>query len=373
MKIGIDAKWYFSGPISGRLLLQNVLPELFNLHPEIEWHIFLNAKEKNLSFPFRKENIKTHYIWAGFNMLSNLFVLPGYARHLDLDAVVFQTFSPSGKSFSSIAFIHDVLFHTHPKYFTWTERLYFKPLKWTAPKADRIITTTEYVKNELTRFGYAKNKEQITLAPSGVTGIFKPLHLHEQELLKKTKEKFCLPDSYLLFVGRLNVRKNIENLIRSLDLVADEKISLIIVGEESWKLPKLKNLLHAPQLRSRIQFTGPVTNDELACIYAMAKIFCFPSFAEGFGLPPLEAMASGIPVVVSNNTSIPEVCGEEALYVDPKDPKTIAEKINELLKDEHLYREKKQQGLERAKMFTWKKTAQAISKTIYEVIKKDSL
>jgi glycosyltransferase involved in cell wall biosynthesis len=232
------------------------------------------------------------------------------------------------------------------------------------PKADRIITTTEFVRNELVKFGYAKNKEQVALAPSGVTDIFKPLEFHDKELLKKVKEKFDLPDSYVLFVGRLNARKNIENLVRSFHLLHDKKISLLIVGEKSWKLPKMKKLLNDRQLRSRIQFTGAVSNEELASIYAMAKIFCFPSFAEGFGVPPLEAMASGIPVVASKTTAMPEVCGDSVLYISPIDPKTIANEINMVLESEFIYQQMRLAGLKWSKKYTWKRTAQGIMKVI---------
>ncbi|HET9826366.1 MAG TPA: hypothetical protein VFP87_13595, partial [Chitinophagaceae bacterium] len=142
MKIGIDAKWLFRGQISGKVFTENLLPELLALGPDIEWHIFLDKKDKNFAVPFGREKVNVHYVWARFNMLSNLFVLPNYAKALALDAVLFQTFSPHSKSFKSIVFIHDVLFKNYPQYFTWKERLYFKPLKWTIPLADKIITST---------------------------------------------------------------------------------------------------------------------------------------------------------------------------------------------------------------------------------------
>jgi glycosyltransferase involved in cell wall biosynthesis len=368
MKIGIDAKWFFTGNISGRLFIQNVLPELFFLHPEIEWHIFLNAKEKKFDLPFRKENVNIHYIWAGINMLSNLFVLPKCANRLNLDAVLFQTFSPKGKYFRSVVFIHDVLFNKYPEYFTWKERLYFKPLKWTSPSADRIITTTEYVKNDLVRFRYAKKNQPIDLAPSGVTNIFKPLSFHNKEFLKKIKLKYNLPDSYLLFAGRLNARKNIENLIESLHFLNDKNICLVIVGKKNRKVSQLTQYISNKEITSKIYFTDSVSDDELSIIYAMAKIFCFPSFAEGFGLPPLEAMASGIPVIVSNTTSMPEVCGKAALYADPHDPKSIAEKINELLENRLLYEQKLQEGIEWSKNYTWRRTAKGIMNSIFAAL-----
>ena len=369
MKIGIDAKWLFTGHISGKLFIQNILPELFALHPEIEWHIFLDKRNKDVTLPFKDDNIKIHYIWAKFNMVSNLFILPGHAKRLQLDAVLFQTFLMKTGTFKSIVFIHDILFKNYPQFFTWKERLYFKPLKWTTASADRVITTTEFVKKELIRFQYTKPHQPIDIAPSGVTNIFKPHYQHDPAFLQHVKEKYKLPQVYLLFAGRLNARKNIRGLIRSLKFLDDKNISLVIVGEENWKAPEINEFLSQKEMRQRIILTGFVNDDELAAIYAMAKAFCFPSFAEGFGLPPLEAMASGIPVIVSDTTAMPEVCNHAALFIDPGNPKNIAEKINSLLKNETLYEEKKREGLEWSRQFTWKRTAEGIMQSVLSAVK----
>jgi len=369
MKIGIDAKWLFTGHISGKLFIQNILPELFALHPEIEWHIFLDKRNKDVTLPFKDDNIKIHYIWAKFNMVSNLFILPGHAKRLQLDAVLFQTFLMKTGTFKSIVFIHDILFKNYPQFFTWKERLYFKPLKWTTASADRVITTTEFVKKELIRFQYTKPHQPIDIAPSGVTNIFKPHYEHDPAFLQHVKEKYKLPQVYLLFAGRLNARKNIRGLIKSLKFLDDKNITLVIVGEENWKAPEINEFLSQKEMRKRIILTGFVNDDELAAIYAMAKAFCFPSFAEGFGLPPLEAMASGIPVIVSDTTAMPEVCNHAALFIDPGNPKNIAEKINSLLKNETLYEEKKREGLEWSRQFTWKRTAEGIMQSVLSAVK----
>jgi glycosyltransferase involved in cell wall biosynthesis len=369
MKVGIDAKWLFTGHISGKLFIQNILPELFVLHPEIEWHVFLDRRNKNLTLPFRNEKIKIHYIWAKVNMVSNLIILPGYAKRLQLDAVLFQTFFMRKGRFKSIVFIHDILFKNYPQFFTWKERLYFKPLKWLTSSADRVITTTQFVKNELIRFRFTKPHQPIDLAPSGVTDIFKPYCKHDPAFLRLVKEKYRLPEFYLLFAGRLNARKNIRGLMKSLRFLDDKNIPLVIVGEENWKAPGISELLAQKEIKERIIFTGFVTDDELAAIYAMAKAFCFPSFAEGFGLPPLEAMASGIPVIVSDTTSMPEVCSHAALFADPGNPKNIAEKINSLLKNNALYDQKKNEGLEWSRQYTWKRTAEGVMQSILSAIK----
>jgi len=370
MKIGIDAKWLFRGQISGKVFTQNVLPELFKLHPEIEWHIFLDKKDKDFSLPFGKETAQVHYVWAKFNMLSNLFVLPSYAKQLKLDAVLFQTFSPKGKTFRSIVFIHDVLFKEYPEHFTWKERLYFKPLKWTIVLADRIVTTTEYVSSELQRLHFTKTLQQIDIVPLGVKDVFRSRHQRSADLLKAVRQKHNLPEEYILFVGRLNSRKNIQGVISALPFLDNKTIGLVIAGDRSWKKAPIRHLTTDKALKQRVIFTGPVTDDELAGFYAMAKVFCFPSFAEGFGLPPLEAMASGVPAIVSNNTAMPEVCDNAALFIDPHDPRTIAEKLNHLLQNDVLYNQKVAEGLQWSSQYSWRRTAAGIMKSIFAALDK---
>jgi glycosyltransferase involved in cell wall biosynthesis len=148
----------------------------------------------------------------------------------------------------------------------------------------------------------------------------------------------------------------------------NDNISLVVVGKQDWKLSSGKEMYADAALKSKIHLIGTVPDNELACIYALATIFCFPSFAEGFGLPPLEAMASGIPVVVSNTTSMPEVCSDVALFVNPHDPEDIAEKINHLLRNTILYEEKRKEGLKWSSQYTWKRTAEGIMKSIFTAI-----
>lgn len=364
MRIAIDAKWYFRGPISGRTILRNLLPQLFDLHPEFHWIIFLDKKDRNQEFPFNQENVTIEYVWAGYNLISNVFILPIKYRRLKPDIIVFQTFPSFYKTLPSITFIHDVLFRDYPQFFTWKERLYFVPLKWLAKKADRVIVTTKFVAHDLIKKNYIQDSKKIDIIPLGVNKDFKPSHQIAKELSNAIKNKYDLPERYLLYVGRLNVRKNIENLLRAIPLLKDETIKLVIVGEADWKTPDLESLLSTEKLTERIIITGRVSDEELSVIYALSYIFCFPSFAEGFGLPPLEAMACGVPVIISNTTSLPEVCGNAGVYIDPTDPTSIAEAIDTLIANENFYLTKKAQGISRAKQFTWENMAQQFLDTI---------
>ncbi len=371
MRIGIDAKWYFNGPVSTRVMLRNLLPQLFNSYQQHQWYIFLDQKDRDKDFPFKFANIHTVYLPVPTNMFSNLFIVPRHARRLQLDTVVFQTFPGIPKGFSSISFIHDILFKRFPRYFTWQEKLYFLPLSFFTRRASRVVATTDFVKQELLAYRFVQSATSVDLVPLGVNAEFKPLEKQDENLAKKIRAKYNLPAHFILFVGRLNVRKNIESLVLALPMLHDKSIQLVIAGKEDWKKSGFMNLIETSVIRNRICITGPVSDDEIAVLFAMAKVFCFPSFAEGFGLPPLEAMASGVPVVVSNTTALPEICGNAAIYIDPHQPESIAEGINELLENIAVHNRIRNEGLQQAANFTWGRTADRLMESIVNSVKKE--
>jgi glycosyltransferase involved in cell wall biosynthesis len=369
MRIGIDAKWFFRGPVSTRVVLQNLLPELFTLYPEHEWIVFLDKKDKQVPLPFDSCNVKPIYLWAEINFISNVFLLAGKLKPLRLDVMVYQTFPALVHKIPTISFIHDVLFREFSQFFTLKERLYFFPMSWLARnRSDRLVATTKYVASGLLKYHYTNSKSRIDLVPLAVSNAYKPVEYHNPQKLKEVKEKYGLPDQFLLFVGRLNVRKNIENLLKAILLIRDTQIQLVIVGKADWKSPDLKAILSKPELKQRIILTGAITDEELILTYSLARIFCFPSFAEGFGLPPLESMASGVPVIVSASTAMPEVCGDGALYIDPNKPECIAQAVDELLGDGESYDRQRNKGIQRAKTFTWTHSAKSLMESISNAV-----
>ncbi|MDZ4716533.1 MAG: glycosyltransferase family 1 protein [Cytophagales bacterium] len=359
MKIGIDAKWYFEGPPSGKRVVRGLWHAMLDLDDDHEYFIFLNRRHRHREFPVGKKRVTKCYVWAGNNLLSNVFVLPWYSYADKLDAILYQNFvSPFGRDYR-VAYIHDVLFLSNPEYYTIVERIYFAPLKLLTYTAHAIVTVSVEEKKRLLRFKFSSNPDKITVAHHGVDSGFRPRELHEPEAILRVKQKFGLPERFLLFVGRLNLRKNIDNLLRALPLVQDKSIPLVIVGADDWRKSDHQNTIQQLGIADRVIFTGAVFED-LDIIYSLATLFCFPSHAESFGLPPLEAMASGVPVVVSGTTSLPEVCGEAGTYVNPDDPVQIGGAIDNLLSNAQLYDEKVRLGLRQAEKFNWRKSAEAV-------------
>src|SRR5882724_1961501 len=243
MRIGIDAKSLYTGPVSTRIVLQNLLPELFRLYPEIEWIVFLDKKDNARELPFSDKNLQIEYVWAGINQLANLFILPRYYRRLKVDLVVYQTFPALTPGTASIAFIHDVLFRDFPQFFTWKERLYFATLAFLTRRASRVTATTGYVAKNLKKYNHVKDQSLIDIVPLGVSSVFKPREEQDPAFLDNIKNQLSLPSRYILFVGRLNVRKNVENLLKALPLIKDEDTPLLVVGKADWKTPDLDILL----------------------------------------------------------------------------------------------------------------------------------
>ena len=369
MRIGVDAKWYFEGPPSGKRVVKNLVDEILKTDTTDEFVIFLNAKHKHLPFPDHRSNIILCYIWAGNNFLSNLFVVPFYSKHYRVGAVLYQNFISIFDRSNRIAYIHDVLFLSNPEYYTIYERLYFAPLKFLTRRSDLIVTVSQEEKERLLHYGFSDSRDKIIVAYHGVDDSFHPLKDYKESDVQKIKQTFLLPDSFLLYVGRLNLRKNIDNLLRAIPLIQHQTIPLVIVGADDWKKSNHAVIIKSLGIEDRVQFKGAIYKD-LGIVYSMATIFCFPSYAESFGLPPLEAMACGVPVIVSNTTSLPEICGDAGNYITPDKPEEIAQAIDRLLNDMELYHKKISLGLEQAKKFTWYSSVSVILEGIRSITKK---
>jgi glycosyltransferase involved in cell wall biosynthesis len=370
MRIGIDAKWFFEGPASGRVVVRNLVEHLIEITSDDDLYIFLDKRSQDLEFPYRRPHVHLVYVWGGVNMLSNIVVVPFCARDLHLDILIFQNFSPVFSNFKRYAYIHDVLFKTHPYFYTYVERIYFWPLKYLAWFAHRLCTVSATEKKRMIEIGYG-SEENIDVVYHGVDEAFMPREKHDDVKLQAVIRKYDLPDTFILYVGRLNVRKNVFNLLRAMPLLKNSTVPLVVVGAYDWKMTSVDGLLTELGVKDRIIFTGPIYGAELPRIYALSKVVCFVSYAESFGLPALEGMASGVPVVVSNRTCLPEICSDAALYAEPDSPTEIAGMIDRLLDDSELWQQQRERGLKRASDFTWRKSAEHLLKSAYRTVRKE--
>ena len=364
MRIGIDAKWFYEGPISNRIVVTNLVESLVRNNDCHDLVFFLNRKHKNREFPFLQDNVRILYVWAGNNMISNLFLLPFYGLRLRLDGILYQNFA-SFWGPSVWVYIHDVIFMSHPQFFSRFEKLYFLFIPFFARFAKKIITISEAEKSRMLLYGVG-SKESISVVYHGRNLSFKPKENFRMEDLLAVKKKYDLPGRYILYVGRLNVRKNIDNLLKAVQSLK-ESIPLIIIGKEDWKTDSEVNKLLNILLKSgQAKQLGHVPFEDLPQIYALAEVFCFPSFAEGFGLPVLEAMASGLSVVTSKNSAMEEICGPAGLFVDTTKAEEIRDGLQLLINNDELKAQFRSTGLDRSRLFDWNNSAQQIFKIITE-------
>ena len=219
-----------------------------------------------------------------------------------------------------------------------------------------IIVVSENTKRDLiTLTGYPE--ERITITSLGCNNSFRLL---ERESVKTFLRKRGLPEKYILFVGTLEPRKNIEFLIRSyygLEKRLRDEYPLLIAGPKGWYYDSIFKLVDDLALGSSVRFLGYVPDEELPLLYNGASLFVYPSFYEGFGLPPLEAMTCGCPVITSNTSSLPEVVGTGGVMVNPEDEDDLRVRMEEALTDEKTRIGMSEYGLQRAKRFSWEKCA----------------
>ena len=274
-------------------------------------------------------------------------------------------FSPDGylslkTNIKQVSVIHDLNFEHYPEDIPASPRKYLKayfPLF--AKKAAKIITVSEFSKQDIVK-QYGILPEKITVAHNGGNEAFKPLTNPEQNNVKK---KYSNGMDYFVYVGALHARKNTDRLFQAFNQFKKEShsdLKLIVVGQKLWKSDQDNIGFSQLKHKDDIIFTGHLQIEELIKIVAAAKALTLVSYFEGFGIPLVEAMRCGIPIITSNTTSLPEVAGDCGLLVDPFDINDIAKAMTKLIEDENLQSELSQKGLERAKLFSWNQSADII-------------
>lgn len=262
--------------------------------------------------------------------------------------------------------LHDILHETHPQFYPGgLRRLMALLYPRSARSAAAVITGSEFSKREIMA-RYRVPGERIHVTPYAADQSFGPI---PPERARQAAAAYGVHGPYILFVGRIEPRKNIAGLVEAFSLLAADgavRHTLVVAG----MMDDLFKEFHArttARFGGRVRFIGKVEPGDLPVLYAGADLFAYPSFAEGFGLPPLEAMACGTPVVAAGTTSIPEVTGDAALLVDPSDTAGLAQAMRRVLDDRELSRALRAAGLERSRMFSWERTARQ-TLAVYEQV-----
>lgn len=268
-------------------------------------------------------------------------------------------YAPRFSPIKTVVAIHDLAYLIHPKEFKKKDQQQLTAwTKYSVKQAQKIIAVSQNTKDDVVKF-YQLPEKKITVIYNGFDQ-----HRFHTNLAKNTsqkvKEKYQIEGDFLVYLGTLQPRKNLESLIKALPEIINKhpQIKLVVIGKKGWLYSTIFSLVESLNLTKAVVFTDFVPDDEVPFLIASAKVFVLPSLYEGFGITVLEAMACGVPVVVSKVSSLPEVVDEAGLYIDnPKNYAQIAQQINRILADEKLAEELAKKGLAQAKKFSWEKCA----------------
>jgi glycosyltransferase involved in cell wall biosynthesis len=266
----------------------------------------------------------------------------------------------------SVVTIHDLGYLHHPEAHPRPTRLMLDwTTRWSVRAARRIIAISETTKRDLIAH-YRVPPACIQVIPHGVDQQMRPA---APEAVAALRRRYGLPERYVLFVGTVQPRKNLGRLAKAFRQVARENLphGLVIAGKRGWLAAQVETQIAASGMADRIKMVGYVPSSDLAALYSGADALCFPSLYEGFGLPVLEAMACGTPVIATNRSAVPEVAGGAALLVDPLNSAEIGTAMVRLLTDADLSAALRSRGFQRATTFTWDRTALATIELLREV------
>lgn len=377
MRIAINTRLLISGKMEGiGWYSYEVVKRMIENHPEDEFILFFDRKpSEEFDFGPNAEQV----------------VLSPQARHPILFRIWFNWavkralkkykpdvfFSPDGylsltTDVPQVPVIHDLNFEHHPEdlpaHFLKYYKTYFPKF---ALRAEHIITVSDYSKQDIAET-YNVPSNKITRIWNGASDVFHPLSDGEKETVR---QRYTNGRQYFLFVGALHPRKNLRRLIEAYTIFKaqnpENETELVIVGADLWKNSSA-DIQISQAVTDVIHFTGHLSLQELSQVMGAAMAFVFVPYFEGFGIPLVEAMKSGVPIITGNKTSLPEVAGEAALYCDPFDPTDIASKMNQLASDEKLQANLIQKGMERSQQFSWDKTATGVYTVLSRYSKEQS-
>jgi glycosyltransferase involved in cell wall biosynthesis len=357
MRIAVNTRFLLSNKMEGfGWYTFEIVKRLVEKHPEHDFIFFFDR-------PFDQKFI--------FGKNVTPVVLNPPARHPILFVLWFEVavyralkkykadvfFSPDGylslrSKVPQVGVIHDLNFEHYPLDIPKFPRKYLQTyFPKFAKKASKIITVSHYSKKDITDT-YQIDPSKIAVAWNSASDAFQPLEENEKVAIRN---KYTSGKSYFLFVGALHPRKNVTRLLQAYSNYRQSQnasFELVIVGTELWKNASL-NLVISEEIKRTVHFTGHLQLEELAKVMGAASVFTFVPYFEGFGIPLVEAMRCGTPIVCGNLTSLPEVAGDAALYCNPFDVQDITQKLIEIAENTELRLNLSQKGIERCKTFSW--------------------
>lgn len=385
MNIGIDIRTLMSATRTGvGEYTHHLLSALFEHYRDHEYHLFYNAYKQYAGIlpEWNYAHVHRHEFRVPNKVLNTSLAFlkrPHLDTLLDKKVDVFLSpnlhFTALSKNVRSVLTIHDLSFELFPECFSQKQRLWHRLVKprEQCERADHIFVPSESTKHDLLDH-YGIEEEKMSVTYLGLSKYFLEAAVLDSDSVQKKKEavktKYHLPEQFILYLGTIEPRKNIDGLLDGIALwrkqhpTLAKNYRLVVAGGAGWKCAKeLKRMANDPT----VQYVGYVDVEDKPFLYQLADVFVFPSLYEGFGLPVLEAMASGTPVVTSNRSALPEVAGTAAYYINPYNVASIAEGVDMVLGDTRVSDILREKGLKQAKKFDWKNTAQSTEQAIKQL------
>lgn len=358
-RIGIDfhaVDGIFQG---SRTHVLELFSEVLRISPDIHFVLFLENLDllREFSPIFSAANVELVYMPHANPIMRLCWQLPMLQKKYRLDILHTQYILPLPSFSSGIVTIHDILFETHPQYFSPLFRIRSKILmRLSARRAAHVFTVSEFSRKEmLSRYRIAS--EKVSIIHNGVDEA----RFYAGDAGRDIVESRGLfSKGYLLSVGRLEPRKNHVTLLRAYAQLQVATLPLVIIGQPHFGFDEVFRVIQELNLDGRVRILSDVKDGELPAFYRHAKLFVYPTWAEGFGMPPLEAMASGVPVISSDSTSIPEVVGDAAVLISPSEIDALAKAIDHFMSDQKFCVDMQKRGLKQVKAFQWCAAAEKV-------------
>ncbi len=366
MKIAFDGKRFFSNASGLGNYSRDLVRILAIYFPENRYILFNKNQSERGKEILNLPNVSFRVVSKG--NLSRQFKMGKDAQNADAD--IFHGLSGelplkwNNKSIKKVVTIHDLIFLRFPKYYSFFDRkIHFWKFGKAAEQADLIIAISEQTKRDIIK--YLKVPEsKIRVVYQGCHQSFK--EIHSSEFLNSVKEKFNLPEKFVLNVGTIEERKNLLNIVKAIN---GTEIPLVVIGKKTKYFNKVQKFIKKNKLLNQVIFLENVSMEELAAIYKLSKIFVYPSFFEGFGIPVIEALFSGTAVITGNTSSLPEAGGPESLYVNPYQMEDLKSKILFLWNNKAERKRRAEKGLEYVQRFTDENIARELMNVYSEVLR----
>lgn len=335
--------------------IYRLLEHLPDANSEIEYTVFLSERRYHRRPGIHLQASRLPTVRPPVRILWEQMLQPQALRRAKVDLLHSPAFvGPLASSCPFVVTVHDLSFLFYPQGFRRLNRSYLQTFtRLSVHKARRVIAVSESTKQDLIQ-RYDLAPARIDVVHNGVDGNFRPLPAGQVAAFRQERG---LPDQFILFVGTLEPRKNVVRLVEAYARLPKERPPLMLVGGKGWFYDEIYDRVEGLGLSEEVHFVGYVLAEELPWWYNAADLFVYPSLYEGFGLPPLEAMACGTAVIASTASSLPEVVGQAGLLVDPSDIEALAVAMEEVLADRDAQEQMRAAGLTQAQNFSWARTA----------------